>query len=185
MRTAPLTLPAHDSSSHTESETLQPDSSQSSRDLKLIDQVHDQFQTPLEMLFFFFFSLHTKEEDQSILSHTNTGTFLQVSEMESKEGGENCTLYGVLKIIARTLMTVFSVGSSYGARRLFQKYSWDIDLAVKLCPGRAGPWFAAPEEGDEMLRHLEKWNCHWGWFTSWWAWQWGASAYSLQKFVIY
>lgn len=135
--------------------------------------------------FFFFFSLHTKEEDQSILSHTNTGTFLQVSEMESKEGGENCTLYGVLKIIARTLMTVFSVGSSYGARRLFQKYSWDIDLAVKLCPGRAGPWFAAPEEGDEMLRHLEKWNCHWGWFTSWWAWQWGASAYSLQKFVIY
>lgn len=55
MRTAPLTLPAQDSSSHTESETLQPDSSQSSRDLKLIDQVHDQFQTPLEMLFFFFF----------------------------------------------------------------------------------------------------------------------------------
>ena len=89
-------------------------------------------------MFFFFFFLHTKEEDQSILSHTNTGTFLKVSEMESEEGGENCTLYGVLKIIARTLMTVFSMGSSYGAQRLSKNIHETLIWLSDCVPGGRG-----------------------------------------------
>lgn len=63
--------------------------------------------------------------------------------------GENCTLYGVLKIIAITLMIVSSLGSSYGAQclpKIFMRHWFACQIVFRT--GEALICFCGGERWD-------------------------------------
>lgn len=99
--------------------TLETDSSHLS-EYEVIAEVQDQFKSPSEMAF--------SQGDQSITPPATIRIYRRVAQMESEE--ENCSLYGVWRIIAMALMTVFGL-----VRDAVQKYSWDIDLIVSRTEG--------------------------------------------------